>query len=477
VSREEGESTSRVFGCDFAEVSVAETSEEIVPVFTSLLRRTRRKECLCTHSDKLPEVPAIHGNSPLSSRISPCYCSCQHTFLIDSQICRHCGCSGDQLNNCIGTDKIESNTPKYFSNESTRSLPRTMSAPRHATVTRQASERTNRKVSSRSSSKKQVLPSSNTSLQKKGNGAGNTSSHRMEKPLKNTSNISLQRTSSKEKNKMDRKVETKYEAPIKHTLKVPSFIPVHTPLSRSHSSPESWPKPSHNSPNACGTNSFTDICEVSSAKATKEIKHNVFFESLNTQDPSLSLLSRGRSFVLDTSRSKRNFECSCGTQNRSGSFKSSGKVEIVTIKNPKVNIKSGNTSNPSSQANGNVGSDKPSLPKFGKKFKTGSNCSSLQDVKDNVERASASIPSTTRSLNISKKLLSTMEPLENSTNTSSADARGPDTTAARQRKFSVFGRALGNFLSKGSLPDLPRATANICDKFGSLKKTIKKRSV
>ncbi|XP_076028252.1 uncharacterized protein LOC143017420 [Oratosquilla oratoria] len=51
--------------------------------------------------------------------------------------------------------------------------------------------------------------------------------------------------------------------------------------------------------------------------------------------------------------------------------------------------------------------------------------------------------------------------------------------AGRQRKFSVFGvgRALGNFLSRGSMPDLPRATASFCDKFGSLKRTLKKRSV
>lgn len=47
----------------------------------------------------------------------------------------------------------------------------------------------------------------------------------------------------------------------------------------------------------------------------------------------------------------------------------------------------------------------------------------------------------------------------------------------RRRKFSVFSKTIGNFLSRGSMPDIPRATAHIYDKFDSLKKSIKKRSV
>lgn len=48
----------------------------------------------------------------------------------------------------------------------------------------------------------------------------------------------------------------------------------------------------------------------------------------------------------------------------------------------------------------------------------------------------------------------------------------------RERKLCLFGRTvLGHVFSKTSLPDLPKATANLCTKFDSLKRTLKKRSL
>ena len=51
------------------------------------------------------------------------------------------------------------------------------------------------------------------------------------------------------------------------------------------------------------------------------------------------------------------------------------------------------------------------------------------------------------------------------------------TDGTRHRKFSVFSRTIGNFLSRNSMPDLPRATSSIYDTFDLLKRSIKKRSV
>ncbi|XP_018014092.1 uncharacterized protein LOC108671122 [Hyalella azteca] len=47
----------------------------------------------------------------------------------------------------------------------------------------------------------------------------------------------------------------------------------------------------------------------------------------------------------------------------------------------------------------------------------------------------------------------------------------------RFRKFAVFSRTFGNFWSRSSMPDLPKASSNIYDKFDSFKKSLKKRSV
>ncbi|XP_068218576.1 uncharacterized protein [Palaemon carinicauda] len=464
VSWQEGETTSKAFGCDFAEVSVAETSEDIVPIFMSLMRRARTYSCLCLHSSRAlldltsslnhPASSPLTSSTPLvySSHTSTCYCSCQHKFLIDSQTCRHCGCS-DFLS-ARGTPLIRTgsvNISSHSENERFKSL------PSRVRVTRQASERTYRKVS-RNSSKRHSLRTPSSPLQKEENKDGRISGQ----PSKDKKQVNEKLFPNKKSEKSE---EKKLESAVKpkDELKVPNSTSFdHKQLTRSLSSPEAWCE------KANSVKTF-----ISSPKTTKDKRVDNFFLSLKSQDPNLSLLSRGRSFILDTSKSKRNFECSCSTQNRSGSFKSSGKVEIVTIKTPK---QSGKEEPHSSAANEETKAKtgRPNLPTTSKKLKNGS--VGLSQTAASDASPTLAVGSSTSKNQKQKKALQGLDILDTKC-PQTAEACGSPTTAIRQRKFSVFGRALGNFLSKGSLPDLPRATANICDKFGSLKKTIKKRSV
>ncbi|XP_064090188.1 uncharacterized protein LOC135204114 [Macrobrachium nipponense] len=465
VSREEGESTSKAFGCDFAEVSVAETSEDIVPIFMSLLRRAKTYSCLCLHSSRAlldltsslnrPASGPLTSSTPLvfSSHSSTCYCSCQHTFLIDSQTCRHCGCSDLLL--VKGTPLIRTgsvNISRYSENERFKTL------PSRVRVTRQASERSYRKVS-RNNSKRQTSRTTSSPQQKEENKESKTSGqlNKLNKKLIDEKLFSTGKSEKGDAQKGDIVNKPKDE------LKVPNLMNSGPrPLTRSLSSPEDWSQKA-DSETPCAL----------TPKTAKNKKAEGFFASLESQNPNLSLLSRGRSFILNTSKSKRNFECSCSTQNRTGSFKSSGKVEIVTIKTPKLGGKEDPLASAAKEET-KTKTGRPNLPTTSKKFKNGS-IGPLQGATAEANQAQAAGTSTSKNQK-QKKAFQGLDPLDTKF-PPTADASVSPTTAVRQRKFSVFGRALGNFLSKGSLPDLPRATANICDKFGSLKKTIKKRSV
>ncbi|XP_045111898.1 uncharacterized protein LOC123504978 isoform X2 [Portunus trituberculatus] len=427
VSPEEGATTSTVFGCDFAEVSVAETSEDIVPVFTSLIRRAREAACLCPAS----------LTSPLNRMRSPLPALCRH---VDGRTCRLCFYKGKELKDW-GSMRSGGPSRTWSDIDGRVGVP--------------ATEEENMNIKN-CRNKKQVSRSLSSPLQ-------NTKSLSSQNLIKESPESQLcsrvsQTPQTKEENatpQPDSILSARKETSAKN-IEAPSG---HAPLARSFSSPDGWSE---------GELDGEDFSHSSS----KLIRNSPdIFAQIKLQPTTLPLFTRGRSFIMDSVRTERSHECQCGIQKRTRSFKSSGKVEIVTLK--KAENKQCNKEGTAKLPLGGAAYHENSPSKiFTNKLLKRENGINQRDRLEEKQPSTLSLPAASRTPRSPRWL-----PLD------SLDASVEDgcnlPNSSRQRKFSVFGvgRALGNFLSKGSLPDLPRATANICDKFGSLKKTIKKRSV
>lgn len=422
VAPEEGEIASRSFGCAFSEVSVAETSEDIVPIFTSLIRRARMASFLCPHFSR---------NILDHTR----YCSCAyHQSLQDNNnTCRHYRCANVSLSRCSSTGRASGRSSKCMTKETSVNV-----APDgDLTVGEkgQASRKPHRKTS-RSNSKKQAVRSLSSPVSK--TGTVTERDHHIIQYQRNASKVSASQTfrTREPKTPQGGKRREKVEENISK-LQVPQTGNF-TVLYRSLSSPDAWPE-------------LFAVRKLSSQDTDQKSDHVL----ITPQEP--KLLTRGRSFVFDNSRPAVDQKCSCGSQNRTSSFKSSGKIEIVNIKSPKINI-----------------SKRPNKIDSKRHFQDDGVSSDKNESDGQRQLDSRLHLSSSTSGSKSPRSTKTfgLDPLDSG----AVDDSG---AGARQRKFSVFGvgRALGNFLSKGSMPDLPRATANFCDRFGSLKKTIKKRSV
>ena len=426
VSAEEGATTSIVFGCDFAEVSVAETSEDIVPVFTSLIRRAREAACLCP----------VSPTSPLNTIRSPLPALCQH---VDGHTCRLCFYRGKELKDwgsvrsggpCRTWGGIDSGVGSATREEENRSkkncrnkkqAARSLSSP----LQNMKSLSSEALIKEPSVERQSCTRVSQTPQETKENAAT---------PLRD--NIS-----SIEKENINKNIKTS---------------PGHVSLARSFSSPDGW---------SDGELDGEDL----SKPTTKLIRKSPdVFANLK---PQTTLLTRGRSLIMDSFRPERSRECLCGIQKRTRSFKSSGKVEIVTLK--KAESKQGNKEETNKHSSRGAAQHERSPSKtFANKLLKRENGINHRERLEEKQPSTLSLPAASRTPRSPRWL-----PLDSLDGSVEDGCTSPN--SSRQRKFSVFGvgRALGNFLSKGSLPDLPRATANICDKFGSLKRTIKKRSV
>ncbi|XP_063886117.1 uncharacterized protein LOC135114246 [Scylla paramamosain] len=428
VSPEEGATTSTVFGCDFAEVSVAETSEDIVPVFTSLIRRAREAACLC------PASPT----SPLNTMRAPLPALCRH---VNGRTCRLCFYKGKELKDW---GSVRSGGPS----RTWSGIDERVGVP--------ATEKETMNIKN-CQNKKQVARSLSSPLQNKKSLSSETLikeslesqlwSRVSQTPQETDENVTapqLDNVSSSRKETMAKNIE----AP-----------PGHVPLARSFSSPDGWSERELN-----GEDSFNST--------TKPIRNSPdIFAQVKPQPTPLPLLTRGRSFIMDSIRAERSHECHCGIQKRTRSFKSSGKVEIVTLKKAE-NKQCNKEETAKLTLRGAAHHERSPSKTFANKLLKRENGVNQKDRLEEKQPSTLSLPAASRSPRSPRWL--PMDSLD-----ASVEDGCTSPNSSRQRKFSVFGvgRALGNFLSKGSLPDLPRATANICDKFGSLKKTIKKRSV
>ncbi|XP_047495917.1 uncharacterized protein LOC125043722 [Penaeus chinensis] len=421
VAPEEGEIVSRSFGCAFSEVSVAETSEDIIPIFTSLIRRARMASFLCPHSPR---------NVPDQTRT--CSCSYHKSFQNNSNGCRHCRCSNVSLGGCASTGRASGHSGKYATKEINGN------ALKDGELTAGEKCKCNRKPhrkTSRSNSKKLAVRSFSSPVSKSGTVSDRD---RIISFQRNASNVSLSQTFRVRESKIHQGTKTREKDEENYQkIKVPQTGNF-TVLYRSLSSPDSWPE-------LFAVRKLPDL----------ETDQNSNAIPRTAQEP--RLLTRGRSFIFDNSRPALDHKCSCGFQIRTSSFKSSGKIEIVNIKNPKVDM-----SKKTAKCDTKKHFQEHSVP--GEKSESDVPCQEDSRLRLSTSSSVSKSPRSMKNFGL--------DPL---------DSRSVDDSAAgaRQRKFSVFGvgRALGNFLSKGSMPDLPRATANFCDRFGSLKKTIKKRSV
>nr|XP_045589423.1 uncharacterized protein LOC123751374 [Procambarus clarkii] len=445
VTADEGRTSSTIFGCAFAEVSVAETSEDIVPIFTSLIRRARASCCKC---------PTIF---PALLDPTVCACSCRQALRLDGYTCRLCCTSGSSRIPCMCNGSSGS-----CGSRNGKVPGRCMYGGPHR-GRRQEDERAGRKVS-RSGSKKLRERSFSSPLYV----CENTASVRSVNCQRDSLSPSPSRTRAAGGRKLSgRETQNTQNDKTQHYT---HSGPVRANLSRSLSSPEAWPDSwPVELPSLFGPNTGSG----------KGSKREGLIATIKEQEPSLSLLARGRSLVQDTHTRVKHRECSC--KSRTQTFKSSGKVEIVNIKKPDGRLtiqdeggrnQSGSLVGPSPQpdkwpaklpavkiCNNTSSSSSSTQPKH--TAATNEHCASPSSLSTGCPRSPKRFP---------------FDSLE--TRRVEDDSPSPQ-GGGRQRKFSVFGvgRALGHFLSKGSLPDLPRATANICDKFGSLKRTIKKRSV
>lgn len=367
-----------------------------------------------------------HSPRNVLDQTRTCICSYHKPFQSNSNGCRHCRCSNVSLGGCASTGRA---------NYVTKEINGT--APKDGELTTGEKCQCNRKPhrkASRSNNKKQAVRSLSSPVSKSGTVSDRD---RIISSQRNVSNVSISQTFRVRESKIQQGTKTKKSEENYQKLKVPQTGNF-TVLYRSLSSPDSWPElfAVRKLPNLETDQKSNDIPRMA-------------------QEP--RLLTRGRSFIFDNSRPGLDHKCSCGFQIRTSSFKSSGKIEIVNIKNPKVDIskKSAKCDTKRHFQEDNFPSDK-----------------SENDVPGQEDSRLRLSTSTSVSKSPRSRNNFSLDPLDSGAVDDSA-------AGARQRKFSVFGvgRALGNFLSKGSMPDLPRATANFCDRFGSLKKTIKKRSV
>lgn len=419
VASEEGEIVSRSFGCAFSEVSVAETSEDIIPIFTSLIRRARMASFLCPLS---PRNVLDHA--------CICCCSYHKSSQNNSNSCRDCRFSNMSLGGCASTGRGRGHSAKY----PTKEINGNAAPDGVLTVGEkcQSHRRPHRKTS-RSNSKKQAVRSPSSPVSKSGIASD---CDRIISYQRNASNVSLSQSflAKDLKTQQGRKTREKNEE-NNSKLKAPQTGNF-TVLYRSLSSPDAWPE------------SFA-VRRLPNLN-TDQKPNGILRMALEPR-----LLTRGRSFMFDDSRPALDHKCSCGYQIRTSSFKSSGKIEIVNIKKPKVD-----TTKKSAKCDSKTHFQEDSVPS--NKSESEVPCREDSRLRLSSSASVSKSPRPTKNFGL--------DPL---------DSVDDSAAGARQRKFSVFGvgRALGNFLSKGSMPDLPRATANFCDRFGSLKKTIKKRSV
>lgn len=433
VSSEEGATTSTVFGCDFAEVSVAETSEDIVPVFTSLIRRARAAACLCPLSpdSRLPVLP-----SPLPS-------ICRH---VDGQACRLCFYRGKELRDW---GILRSASP-------CRALGGTDGGERTARTEEDRCRRRN------SRNQRQAARSLSSPLQKTKSFSPGDS----EKAASMEPHLGLSLSQTPKEAKQSTPTLVRQNAPITDKENVDNNVQGslgHPGLARSLSSPGGWSEQE--------LGSEEENCQLTDRliKGSSSV-----FTNLKVQASTMPLLTRGRSFIMDSLRLDKSPECYCGIQGRTRSFKSSGKVEIVTLKRTEIKQSKDDAHRllPGKVASAHTHHDSFSSKTFANKLLKRDTNGIHRDRLEEKQPSTLSLPAASKASRSPR-----WHPIDAMDNSLEEGCHSP--TSARQRKFSVFGvgRALGNFLSKGSLPDLPRATANICDKFGSLKRTIKKRSV
>ncbi|CAL4068422.1 unnamed protein product, partial [Meganyctiphanes norvegica] len=476
VSLEEGSHAAQVFGCAFKEVSVAETSEDIIPVFSSLIRRTQAlrriqvpHQSLGSPSNKKQGISSagIHCNCPSCGSCSSDTrknkserCS---SLRLDIQAANN---RRDRVNGVVNNGvkliqnkcmkspsigKLETNVVKYqlAKSEVKRSVAKSFSSslPRNLVPTDKEPE-----IGNYENSFKNNNPNLKVNKHK--------ISKRTSVNIRNNANSS----SSNVKSHINRNKTEDKPTISSDTDQSDQECSSHSPVCRSFSSPE------------CNCLLLRDnTCTKDSKCIDNSNKTNKIDNRLSPirLAESHSLFSRGRSFILD-SRSKysvqQQSECSCHIPNRHGSFKSSGKLEIVTVQNSKTNSLK-------THACKNLGDEsyrESSLPYSYRSHSPKPKSKLNLNVPETLEFKPLRQSPHTRSLRLLKNLASDSQ--ESSSCTSPEESCSP---TSRQRKFSVFGnfRALGNLLSNGSMPDLPSARANISDRFGSIKKVFKKRSV
>lgn len=420
VTIEEGRVTSSVFGCVFAEVSVAEASDNIAPIFTSLIRRAQA--CLCPRP---PPILYPHG-------------SCRDILQITGNGCR----SHAEIPNLI--------TDSGSINNKTRNMQVNEAAE---TCSLCQKEKMNKRNKSRY---KQQAVRSYSSPPPISDSLNNDECKRNKENHNLTVNVPLKSTPESEEDEILLSSSKTFEE-----AEVETRRPIQQPgLCRSFSFPDEW-------------NVFRSIseqsCNQNNERNTDEEVKNVV-TCLTAREARLLKLSRAGSMVERTNRSDGGVECYCQSRRHTKSFKSSGKLEIVNIRKPEMKYRGNNNLSGSRYGDNRSASSPRIQDKFSSKSLT---AKSLRlDINNHDEPHSpVFLQASSKTTRSSRKFL--FDPLD----VRSGEEGLASPTNNRQRKFSVFGRALGSFLSKGSLPDLPRATANICDKFGSLKKTIKKRSV
>lgn len=400
---------------------MAETSEDIVPVFTSLIKRARAAACLCPLSPRLTTLPS---NLPSI---------CRH---VDDQTCKLCFYRGKELRDW--------------------SITRSASPCRLLSSERGEDTEENRCRRRNTRNKKHAARSLSSPMQKT-NSLSPSSSEREashENNLMSDLGSSLLSTSREGEELTSPLAQQIVPVTGKENADTKGLLaPVHVSLARSFSSPGGWSE---------------DEMSNDESQPTDRLITGYINSFNQRSQANLPLLTRGRSFIIDTFKQDKNRECYCGIQGRARSFKSSGKVEIVTLK--KTEVKQKDDTCRLLPGKGSAHSDN-STKTFANKLLRRDTNGGHRDRLEEKQPSTLSLPTSSKAPRSPRWHPVDMEnPLEDG-------CHSP--TSARQRKFSVFGvgRALGNFLSKGSLPDLPRATANICDKFGSLKRTIKKRSV
>lgn len=402
---------------------MAETSEDIVPVFTSLIRRARAAACLCPLSSCLTTLP------------SPFPPICRH---VDGQTCRLCFYRGKELR---GWGIVRSASPC-----------RALIGAESGGVDTEEDRCRRRNIRN----KKQAERSLSSPLQK----TKSLSPDGPEKDACQDNNLRSTLSNTSKEREETAPLLAKQNVPVKGKENVDTKAKLqtgHGTLARSFSSPGGW--------------SEDELSTEENSKPTDRLitDSTNTFTNQRAEATTLPLLTRGRSFIMDTFRQDKIRECYCGIQGRTRSFKSSGKVEIVTLKT-EIKQNKDETSR-LLPGKGPSAHDSHSSKTFANKLLKRDTNGSQRDRLEEKQPSTLSLPAASKAPRSPRWHPIDMEnPLEDG-------CHSPN--SARQRKFSVFGvgRALGNFLSKGSLPDLPRATANICDKFGSLKRTIKKRSV